>query len=370
MLMVPDSKRLQTTLDDLKRRLKLEREESETMTHDLSAQREQGRITEDSRVRRLELELATAQQQITAQREEAAQVAQQAAADHREMQLRAQHFEEELAALESRLAEEHNAAEKLAKEMRLHMQPAGSGEGAAEGLPSLADYNQLQAELATSRSRNEELAAERDATAQRLKDAETWSRTLEEEESKLRAQLETQSKGFEAEIAELHAERDEARANLQEVEGRTRAVEEEFVAAQEKSREQREAAREVIQQMESECDDNRNRLGELEARAQALEEELAVARGELKEARASGGDGSAQNGKQMDIYRQLTVPLTLVMASTDLLALNSQTSPQLREAVRAVQQESRIMLESLRQRGITPQILGVEEPYSLPPPAV
>ena len=50
--------------------------------------------------------------------------------------------------------------------------------------------------------------------------------------------------------------------------------------------------------------------------------------------------------------------LTLVMVSTDLLAMNSQTSPQMRDAVRAIQQESRRMLDSLRLRGAVPAIPG------------
>src|SRR5690242_1944194 len=94
-----DPKKIQGTLDDLRRRLQQERQEAETMTHNLSAQREHGRIAEDSRIRRLEAELAAAHHELAEQREEAARIAQQAAADRREMQLRARQFEEDLAAL-------------------------------------------------------------------------------------------------------------------------------------------------------------------------------------------------------------------------------------------------------------------------------
>ena len=122
------------------------------------------------------------------------------------------------------------------------------------------------------------------SVAQRLKDAESWGRALEEEESRLRAQMETQRESMQGLINDLQAERDEARTSLTEVEGRTRAVEEEFIAAQEKSREQREAVREVIQQMESEREEQRTRIAELESRTQWLEEELAAARRQLQEA--------------------------------------------------------------------------------------
>ena len=349
-----DSKRLQGTLDDLRRRLKQERQEAETMTHDLSAQREQGRIAEDSRARRLEAELAGAQHELAEQREQAAWLAQQSAADRREMQLRAQRFEEELGALEARLADEHSATETLARGMRL----GTDGNVGGEGLPTLANFNQLQAELSEARKQVGELTGERDSTVQRLKDAESWGRTLEEEEARLRAQVESQRKSLEGQIAELHAERDEALANLLEVENRTKAVEEEFIAAQEKSREQREAAREVIQQMEAERAESRNRLTELEARAQWLEEELSTARRQLQEAGLPVGESAAGGQDQKDLYWRLTVPLTLVMVSTDLLALNSQTSPEMREAVRAIQQESRRMLDSLRLRGSMPPLQG------------
>ena len=70
MQKVTDSRKLQSTLDDLRRRLKQERQEAETMTHNLSAQREHGRLAEDTRVRRLESELSAAQQQLSEQREE------------------------------------------------------------------------------------------------------------------------------------------------------------------------------------------------------------------------------------------------------------------------------------------------------------
>jgi chromosome segregation ATPase len=254
------------------------------------------------------------------------------------MQLRAQRFEEELAMLEARLADEHTANDTLARGMRLSTEGGASG----EALPTLADFNQAQAELSELRKRSEELEAEREALARQLKEAESWGRTLEEEEARLRSQM-----------SELQAERDEARVNLQEVEGRMNAVEEEFIAAQEKSREQREAATEVIRQLETEREENRNRLSELEARSQWLEEELSAVRRQLQEAGLPVNE-SAGAPDARDLYWRLTVPLTLVMVSTDLLAMSAQTSPQMREAVRAIQQESRRMLDSLRLRGVVP----------------
>lgn len=352
MLKGTDSRKLQSTLDDLRRRLKQERQEAETMTHDLSAQREQGRIVEDTRTRRLEAELATAHQQLTEQREENARLAQQMAADRREAQLRHARFEEELASLEAHLTDQRSAAETLAKGMRLVSDSAGAG----EGVPTLADFQQLQQDLGSARKRIDELVLERDGFAQRLKDAESWGRTLEEEESHLRGELDTVRKTLELQISELQAERDETRASLAEVEGRTRAVEEEFIAAQEKSREQREAAREVIQQLETERDEKQNRVSELEARAQWLEEELAATRRQLQDAGVAGAGADTATTDQKDLYWRLTVPLTLVMVSTDLLAMNSQTSPQMKDAVKAIQQESRRMLESLRLRGVVPSI--------------
>jgi chromosome segregation ATPase len=346
-----DSKKLQGTLDDLRRRLKEERHEAETMTHNLSAQREQGRVAEDSRVRRLEAELAAAHLQLADQREEAARLAQQAAADRREMQLRAQRFEEELAMLESRLSDEHLAAEKMVTAIQLN-----ANDCTTKGLPSLAEFNHIQSELDEARRQCADLSADRDATLQKLKEAESWGRALEEEETRLRAEIEAQRGRLEAQISELATDREEARANLAEVEGRTKALEEEFVAAQEKSREQREAAREVIGQLEAERDENRNRLTELEARSQWLEEELAAAQRQLREAGLPAGDLPTTGVQQNDLYWRLTVPLTLVMVSTDLLALNSHTTPQMRDAVRAIQMESRRMLESLRHRGLAPAV--------------
>lgn len=350
-----DSRKLQSTLDDLRRRLKQERQEAETMTHNLSAQREQGRLAEDSRVRRLESELATAHQQLSEQREENTRLAQQVSADRREAQLRHARFEEELAALEAHLSDQRNAAETLARGLRLSSEDNAAG----EGTPTLADYNQLQSEIGSARKRIEELVFERDDVSRKFQEAESWGRTLEEEESRLRREIESLRAALEEQIHNLEAERDEARAGLSEVEGRTRAVEEEFLAAQEKTREQREAAREVIQQLEIEREENRGRITELEARTQWLEEELAAARRQMQEAGLSVSEAEMSGIDQKDLYWRLTVPLTLVMVSTDLLAMNSQTSPQMREAVRAIQQESRRMLDSLRLRGAVPAVPGV-----------
>lgn len=350
-----DPIKLQGTLDDLRRRLKQERQEAESMTHDLSAQREQGRMAEDSRVRRLEAELAAAQRQLAEQRDEAARLAQQAAADRREMQLRAQRFEEELGMLEARLAEEHSAADRSAQGMQVRT----DSQGISEGLPSLADFRKQEAELGECRNQISSLTSERDAVVQKLNDAESWGRALEEEEARLRSELEATRTTLETQIAELIAERDEARTSLGEVEGRTKALEEEFIAAQEKSREQREAAREVIKQLESERDEQRNRLTELEARSQWLEEELAAALRHVDEGGA--GQSASLSGDatdQKDLYWRLTVPLTLVMVSTDLLALNSRTTPEMRKAVQAIQQESRRMLNALERQGALPPASG------------
>ena len=76
-----DASRLHNTLDGLKRRLQHEREESETLTHHLTFNREQGPRVEDPRLRKLESELAAAQKQLAEQKAVAEQLLQQLAAE-------------------------------------------------------------------------------------------------------------------------------------------------------------------------------------------------------------------------------------------------------------------------------------------------
>ena len=128
--------RIQNSIENLKRRLQREREESETLTHNLSFRRDQAPPVEDSRLKKLEAELAAAQKELAEQKEIAEQSKQQLAKEQASRQ-----GNEELAAAQSRLQEQKAAAEQLIQQ----------------------------------------LAAERDESRGRLREMEIWTRTLGDE---------------------------------------------------------------------------------------------------------------------------------------------------------------------------------------------
>ncbi len=315
-----DPHKLQSTLDDLKRRLQQEREAAVSLTHHLNSQREQSLQAEDSRVRKLEAELASAQQKLADQQMILEKKAKQSLAEKNEL---------------------------LGKVKRLE-----------DGLAARGDVSQQDLD-------------ERDRTIQRLTGERDESRTqqaamefarqlADEESAKLQSELAEKEKSSEELVQRITADRDEARAELAEVAGRTSAVEEELVAAERQFREQREAALEAIQQLEAERKDNLSRLSELEARAQWLDEELATTKKQLESAGADAPSGQpiTQNmlamlpeslpADQRDLYFRMAVPLTMVLVSTDLLAMNLKSSPGVIDAVRNVQLQSQQLLEVIR----------------------
>lgn len=315
-----DASRLHNTLDGMKRRLQQEREESETLTHHLTFNREQGPRVEEPRLRKLESELAAAQEQLTEQKKVAEQLLQQLAAE-RASQAQpsdtgpdARRLEEELATARSQLQDQKEAAERLIQQ----------------------------------------LAAERDESRAQLTEAESQARALQEELTAARQQINEQQQAAET-IQQLTAERDESRAQLNEVESRIQVLGEELVGAQEQFREQREAAVNFIRDLEAERDENRARLSEMEARAQKLEEELAAARKEFQEkmSTATAAEGRQNSGQDSALNARLehwrmAVPLILVLLSSDLLAMNLRSSPETLEAVRDIQSGSQKLLDFLR----------------------
>ena len=103
------SNRLQSTLDDLKRRMQQERQAAESLTHHLTAQRDQGRVVEESRIRKLESELADAQRQWAEQKAVADKLSQQLANERSGTPPRVRELEQELDAAESRFQRERDA---------------------------------------------------------------------------------------------------------------------------------------------------------------------------------------------------------------------------------------------------------------------
>ena len=384
-----DQGRIQNSIENLKRRLQREREESETLTHNLSFRRDQAPPMEDSRMKKLEAELAAAQKELAEQKAIAEQSKQQLAKQQTSPQRN-----EELATAQIRLQDQKTAAEQLIQQL------AAERDESRGRLREMEIWTRtLGDELATTRQQLSDqqqtaetvrqLTSERDQDRTHLAEAESRARGLEEELAAARQQLSDQQQTAET-IRQLTAERDESRAQLSDVESRIQVLGEELAAAQEQSREQREAVGNFIQRLEAERDETGARLREQEERAQKLEEELAATRQQLQEqinvataaekaagerqallSQGVGGQVSAldrsANG-QPDLWR-IAASLTLVLMSSDLLALNHGSCPETQEAVREIQLGSQKLLDFLRNfnsQSPTPQPTKSDQPAETP----
>ena len=196
------SVRLQSTLDDLKRRLQQERAAAETLTHHLTTQRDQGRVVEESRVRKLESELAAAQRQWASQGERIAaeELVQQLAGERDELRMqlsladaRIHAVEQELAVAHSRLDTQSRASEELIQQ----------------------------------------LTTEREDTRTQLNEVERRTRALEQEFAATQEQFREQREAAVQVIRQLEGERDEGKATQCELEARTQWLEEELAVARE-----------------------------------------------------------------------------------------------------------------------------------------
>ena len=112
-------------------------------------------------------------------------------------------------------------------------------------------------------------------------------------------------------------------------------------AAQDQFRQQRETAVKTIRQMAAERDESRTQVGEVEERLRKLEEELTATQEGLR-----AGTESA-NGQQKAYWRTVA-PTTLMLVSTDLLAMSVQSDPTLLKIVRNMQLQCQNFLELLR----------------------
>jgi chromosome segregation ATPase len=216
----------------LKRRLQQEREASESLTHTLTAQRDQARAAEQSRVRKLESELADMMRQWAEQKAHTERMAQQLADERGAAESRIRELEEVLASIEGRHQGERAAAEELVRQL------VGERDGLRQELNMAeARVASLEVDLATLQSRLDILPHPTEGSSQ--------------------------DEGFQGEVVAPDVAPEVANDQLDE---------------------QREAAAHAIRQVETERDEARAKWTELEARNQWLEEELAAAQEMLLDA--------------------------------------------------------------------------------------
>lgn len=244
----------------------------------------------------------------------------------------------------------------------------------ANARKELAEQKGASANLA------QQLASTREAARGRGSDGEAQARKLQAELPETRDKLQNQKEAAERLVQQLAAERDGRRAQRSELESRIQALGEEFAAAQEQFRQQRESAVNFIHGLEAERDELRAQLHDQAEHVQKLEKALVTTQNQLQEqgsvaaaeegARAGGqaaAPDSSLNGRT-DLWR-MAASLTLVLLSSDLLAMNRGASPETEEAVREIQLGSQKLLEFLRNSSLqppTPQPAKPHQPAETP----
>ncbi len=334
---------IQKTLEEMKRRLQQEREASETLTRHLSVQRGTSQSVGDSRTRKLELDLAEARRQFEEQKAVAEALAlkltagqDKESARRSETGTHAAKLEQELTAAREQLREQSEGAERLITQ----------------------------------------LVAERDQGRARLQEMESGSLALQQELAKVQAQLGEQQQAAASEIQRLTAERDEIRAQRNEVDSRSRALEEDIAATQEQFRQQREAALQVFRQLEAEKDGAQLQLRELQEQVKKLQEELHAGRSPSQRAGEGEKAAVAENrlggmpaADSAELFWRMTVPLTLVLLSSDLLAMSFRSNPGMLEAARGLRQQSQKLMDLIRSNGLEMPPAQEPVPEATKPPA-
>ena len=359
MAMDSEKDKLQKNLDDMRRRLQEERVAAESLTRHFATQHEQGYSGEQSRVKKVELELTVAKKQLADQKESAEKIFHQLTAERdtswaqvRDLETNHRSLSQDLEETRRQIQDQREASERLIAQL-------------------IAERNELQ-----------KFRSEAD------------SKALEFEEKLSAVQQEVEQKRAAEELVrQMTAERDESRSHLAEIESRTQALEEDMASAQNLFREQREAAVRLIQQLESERDEYKAQVNDLEAGTQILQEELAASREQLqmKEAAAqappelpasparpplwlpnwegvkqadeanAGSNGnseleSAPNADPVDAYWRTAMSISLLLISSDLLAMNMKKDADAISRVREIQSQTQRLLERLHNSiGAKPQ---------------
>jgi chromosome segregation ATPase len=206
------SGRLKATLEEMKAKLKEEREASELLTSHLTHSGTPRMPTAISRMRQLEGDLAEAREQLLKQKETTGKVLQQVTAERdargallSEASNNIQGLRIQLAEAQAQLKEQREAAERL--------------------IQQVSEQKQAAEEL------NRQLAAEREEERAQYREVELQAQVLQEEFAAAHEQFSGQRDAALQLIRELETQRDDAQRRVQELDANAQELEVELVAA-------------------------------------------------------------------------------------------------------------------------------------------
>ncbi len=325
------------------------REHMQSLEEELARSREPA-VMAEARIRELEAELAQNRGQVEAVQQQAQQEREAWEARLRELESELQRVREALGTTQAEVAAQQEEAfrrlkeEKRAVEDRVHAleeelnQSRGTGEASAQGV------QELEAELSRRRAEAEEAQAQLNAekVAAEAKAAELQARlqALEagREEPPVGGELNRQVEELSRQLAAREEELARTRGHAQDVS------------------QAQEAARRALTQLR----DLETALKQAEARATELQLEVNTHRkmvealqAERKQPaapaagrRAAGADVSGE--KLAELYNQTVTPLTVLVASADMLAMAHNIDPSLRDTAVEMKEQAQVLMDILQ----------------------
>lgn len=241
-------------------------------------------------------------------------------------------------------------------------------------LPELdAARKEIQEQKEASEARIRQLEAERDQARAGRRELEervqTVGKALDAVEHRLREERET----AEGRIHQLEAERNQSRGDADNArverlrqESHVRVLEEELATARRQLAEEKgkegstprrpaeEAAARLrpleiaLQQAQERSRQLERELAEQEALLESLREEKAAEGASREAAPATGGASSFPSPTAKELYEQAVVPLTVLVASADLMLMNPKLEPSLADTAHEIKTQTQTLLEIIK----------------------
>lgn len=326
------------------------RERMQSLEEELARSREPA-VMAEARIRELEAELAQNRGQAEAIQQQSQQEREAWEARLRELESELQRVREALGTTQAEVAAQQEEAfrrlkeEKRAVEDRVHALEAELNQSRSTGEASGQRAQELEAEFGCRRAEAEEAHARLNAekAAAEAKAAELQARLQALEANRGEQPVVEELRGKVEELNRLLSAREEERA-------RTRGQSHEVTQAQ-------DAARRALTQLR----DLEIALKQAEARATELQLEVNTHRkmvealqAERKQPaaasaagrRAAGADVSGE--KLAELYNQTVTPLTVLVASADMLAMAHNIDPSLRDTAVEMKEQAQVLMDILQ----------------------
>ncbi|MBI4442759.1 MAG: hypothetical protein HY649_05225 [Acidobacteria bacterium] len=322
-----------------------------------SARRELAEYEEqaEARIRQLETERDLSRAEVVGAREQ-----------RRQAETRAGMLERSLEAMEHRLHEERGSfeervrqCEKERDQLRADLEIAQ-----AERQPLDVRWQALEAQLEAAHRQLSEMkeAGAMPAAQPEARAGDSRLHALEEELEGVRQEASTQSAAFQEQLHQLQDEREQVASQLAAREQETLSLRQSARLMEATARSLEQALQETQERLYKAETGRRGRRRKdqdvLQEKAGAYESEAALSQA------SAGGATSMPHPAAMaaDLYERSVMPLTVLMATADLLLLNPQFESAAQEAVRDIKTQGQKLLEIIQEYTQPPQPKQQQQP--------